>query len=771
MFGSSQQLRKAARWSYSVAQTVVGPAEEAAQRQDVVRRALITPVILALILVPRLHIPGWQAVLGACVVALLYDIPLAYLVFAKRQIFAARVLAFLLDGLLLAGASIFVLRALGAANSNSDIWLAFLVFAVSGGFVLAPIGSLIYTALAISGFGLGTYLYFPASSQYHEQLFVRLTFFAVFGLMSLGIAQELANRRAKLLQQNRQLEEKSGLLERALETERERARHDPLTGVLNHAAIVEELRAQLDERDGARLAVAMVDVDGLKAINDTFGHQIGDAALLAVAKALSENGALVGRYGGDEFMAVLPNTDRSIGERYREAVLDGLASARVRDPESGSIVPVVATIGLAIFPDQAKAIDDLIRVSDSTMYAAKRQQPVGPAGETLPQPLGDDRAAKMVGEIVPFLTSPGDLSQKLRMVADRLSVGAGYDAVDFSLFASEPGAPLAQTISAHGPQELVEAWNREQRRDSPEPHPLRLLFARSPRPVILDDPWTTELLLAPQREILRAAKLRSVLVAPMIWQGQAVGSLGVASRREAAFRPSDAQFLTAVATQVTAIVRMATLVEELQSTSTNLQKAQTETVMLLAAAAEAHDHTTGLHLLGIRAVATALARELGYRDEEAQALGLAAVLHDIGKMSVPDAILSTSGPLRNEEWGIMKRHTVWGEEFLAGRPGFELAATIARSHHERWDGSGYPDGLSAETIPEAATIVAVADSFNAMTSDRPYREARPVAEVVQEIAACSGKQFNPRVVEALLRLYERGALPRVELLVSEKAAA
>ena len=117
------------------------------------------------------------------------------------------------------------------------------------------------------------------------------------------------------------------------------------------------------------------------------------------------------------------------------------------------------------------------------------------------------------------------------------------------------------------------------------------------------------------------------------------------------------------------------------------------------------------------------------------------------------------GLLAGDEWELMQQHTTWGAAFLSDRPGFELAATIARCHHERWDGSGYPEGLTGEAIPEAATIVTVADAFDAMVSDRPYRAKRPFDEAVQEIVACSGSQFNPKVVEALVRLHKRNALP------------
>ncbi len=558
---------------------------------------------------------------------------------------------------------------------------------------------------------------------------------------------------------------------RAEEALREQARRDPLTGVLNHAAIVEQLRDLISgEGGGSSHAVAMVDVDGLKATNDTYGHQAGDAVLVAVAHALSRDGATLGRYGGDELVAVLPEADRRAAERYRDAVLNTLAEAGVTDPETGVSVPVSASIGLAVYPDEAAAVEDLIRLSDSEMYAAKRQRPVRQSDLSSTSSLSRALAAEMAAELAPLLTSPGNLDDKLRLVARRLSVAAGYDGVDFLVGQRRSGAQLAQNTFARVPKEFVDAWNRERRQLAE--HPLRPALERIRRPIILDDPRHDPRLTDRERELLRAAGLRSAMVAPMIWQNRVIGSLSVASKREAAFTPRDAQFLMAVVTQVTAIVRMATLVEELKSASTHLGEAHTETVMLLAAAAEAHDQTTGLHLQNVRAITEALARQLGYGEEDARELGLAAVLHDIGKIRVPDTILSTAGRLTEEEWEVLKRHSTWGEEFLKGRPGFELAATIARSHHEHWDGSGYPDGLTGEAIPEAATIVAVADAFDAMISDRPYRAARTVAAALQEIAACSGRHFSPRVAQAMARLDERKMLPiALGELADEKAAA
>ena len=502
----------------------------------------------------------------------------------------------------------------------------------------------------------------------------------------------------------------------------------------------------------------MVDLDGLKAINDTYGHQIGDESLIIVANALLRNNAIVGRYGGDEFIVILPGADRAEAERYRDSVTVKLLDVSLTDPETNAKIQIVASWGLAVFPEEAENIADLIHLSDNAMYAAKRQRPVSPNATTIGQPPPGDRAATMVGQIVPLLTSFGDLTEKLQLVARRLAVGAGYDAVNFTLFQEVTGQALSNTSYPPVPKEFVERWDRAQQPNS-ESHPATLLLAQTLRPLILDDPWNDERLWESERNVLRAAQLQSVLIAPMIWQGEMIGTIGVAAKQPAAFAAADAQFLSAIATQVTAIVRMETLVDKLSSTTKQLSHSQEETVLLLAAAAEAHDHTTGLHLQSVRGLTEALAREMGLDEEEARALGLAAVLHDIGKIRVPDAILASPGKLAPDQWDVMRQHTIWGASFLAGHDGFALAAAIARSHHERWDGAGYPDGLSSNSIPQGATVVTVADAFDAMTHDRPYRASQPVDEAIKEIVRHAGKQFSPAVVEALERLYRQNELP------------
>jgi len=594
---------------------------------------------------------------------------------------------------------------------------------------------------------------------------------AAVAVKGVQLWSELQRSQKRLRVRNQELLSEISERERAEVALREQMRRDSLTGVLNHAALVAELRNLVSGDDNAPCAVVMIDVDDLKVINDTFGHQVGDEVLVAVARGLDRNGAIVGRYGGDEFTALLPGADRDAAESYRGETLNALAGLTVRDRENGAVVPLAVSMGIATYPLEAGRIEELISLADSGMYAMKRQRPIGSTGVRRSQLSADDSAAKMVGHIVPLLTSAGDLDDKLRLVARRLSVAAGYDAVNFGLF--KPDADIPATMNTFGqlPENLVAEWHREQLGwNGQDPHPIRRLLNQG-HPIIFNDPQHDDRLTANERELLCAGDLRSALVAPMVWQNELIGMLSVASKRENAFTALDAQFLVAVATQVTAIVSMATVVDQLQLTSSRLAQAHTETVMLLAAAAEAHDRTTGKHLRNVCSISERLARAMGWDEEDANELGLAAVLHDIGKIRVADSVLANTGRLSPEEWELMKRHAVWGEEFLAGRPDFVLAATIARSHHERWDGGGYPDGLSDDHIPDAAAIVAVADSFDAITSDRPYRPRRSVAAAMREIVACSGEQFSPQVVQAMMRLYKRRMLPHPNRHAPEDAAA
>jgi len=191
-----------------------------------------------------------------------------------------------------------------------------------------------------------------------------------------------------------------------------------------------------------------------------------------------------------------------------------------------------------------------------------------------------------------------------------------------------------------------------------------------------------------------------------------------------------------------------------------LQEAHLDMLKRLARAAEYRDDETGEHVRRVAENAAQIAQTLGLEASLIEFIEQAAPLHDIGKIAVPDAILRKPGKLTPEEFEVVKSHTLVGASLLEGGKSnrLRIARHIARSHHERWDGNGYPDRLSREAIPLEARIVAVVDVFDALTSQRPYKPAWPQSEAIAQIKCQAGTQFDPEVVKAFLAQARKGHL-------------
>ncbi|MDA0172623.1 HD-GYP domain-containing protein [Solirubrobacter taibaiensis] len=184
-----------------------------------------------------------------------------------------------------------------------------------------------------------------------------------------------------------------------------------------------------------------------------------------------------------------------------------------------------------------------------------------------------------------------------------------------------------------------------------------------------------------------------------------------------------------------------------------LSNAYRGTAYVLGDVVEADDAYTGEHCRGVVQLAMEVGERLGLSPDGLRNLEFGALLHDVGKIAIPNEIINKPGKLDPDEWQIIKTHTTEGQAMLDRVGGFMSdVGRIVRSHHERWDGGGYPDGLAGEAIPIEARIVAACDSWNAMTTDRSYRKALPFELAQQELAACSGSQFDPRVIEVMLAI-------------------
>jgi putative nucleotidyltransferase with HDIG domain len=202
-----------------------------------------------------------------------------------------------------------------------------------------------------------------------------------------------------------------------------------------------------------------------------------------------------------------------------------------------------------------------------------------------------------------------------------------------------------------------------------------------------------------------------------------------------------------------------------------LSSAYQGVALLLGEVIEDDDHYTGEHSRGVVALSVEIAQEVGMSERDQRLVEFGALLHDVGKLRVPNEIINKAGPLDDDEWAIMRRHTIDGEAMLAPVGGMmHEVGRIVRGSHEDWDGTGYPDGLSGEAIPLASRIVSCADAYSAMTTDRSYRKALGHDKAVAELRRCAGTQFDPRVVEAAIVVVGRTAAPPPEALVLARAA-
>jgi HD-GYP domain-containing protein (c-di-GMP phosphodiesterase class II) len=202
-----------------------------------------------------------------------------------------------------------------------------------------------------------------------------------------------------------------------------------------------------------------------------------------------------------------------------------------------------------------------------------------------------------------------------------------------------------------------------------------------------------------------------------------------------------------------------------------LASAYRGTALLLSTVIDADDGYTGYHSRGVVGLAASVAGEMRLSEREIRLTEFAGLLHDVGKIRIPNAIINKPGPLTPEEWEIVRRHPSDGADMLEGVGGFLAdVGGIVRFHHERWDGSGYPEGRSGSSIPQIARIIAVCDAFSAITTDRAYRPGRSVNEALGEIHACAGTQFDPAVVQALVAVAGRELGATVELPPLSEAA-
>lgn len=280
--------------------------------------------------------------------------------------------------------------------------------------------------------------------------------------------------------------------------------------------------------------------------------------------------------------------------------------------------------------------------------------------------------------------------------------------------------------------------------------------------------WDEVSLAEPLREWGRRAGVAQSYGWPLVLEGTVLGVLATSFADYRSLTSDEDRRFRSLADQAALAVVNARMFQQERALRDALvdalaaeKEAHKNAMFMLAAAVEARDGLTGSHLRRVQAYAEALARRLELPQEVVDEIGYSSILHDVGKLLVPDAVLGKPGKLTEEEWVEMRLHPDHGARILGDREFFAMARDIARCHHERWDGSGYPAGLRGEAIPIAARITSVADVFDALTTKRHYKDAWSEVDALAELRALSGSSFDPTVVDAFLALHAEGEVQRV----------
>ncbi len=516
---------------------------------------------------------------------------------------------------------------------------------------------------------------------------------------------------------------------------------DPLTGLLNRRAFDEELRWIWKQAKDQPFSIGLlvVDIDHFKAVNDSYGHVVGDQVLkecAALAQASVRESDVVCRYyGGDELVVILPWADEAETRRVANRMIEAFRGA-VLCKDTYELRATISVGGSTVLAGPGHSAETFLIQADRALYRAKQtgRNKLCFADEVPPLPPAADGVA-------PAPAGFADPKRTVLVVDD--------DEALCRLFARMISRAGFSVLTAQTAADALAVAEREQG---------------------MIDVALVDLHIGPDNGLDLLKKLRALDESSIgiVITGQATLEDAVTSLQQGAYdfvqKPVAPPQLSATLERAAKYRRLvlenkryqAHLEDMVREKNAALSRALDQvtdsyqfTLEAMADMLDTREKRTGAHSKRVARMAVVLARKMGASLEEIEYIGTGALLHDIGKVGIPDAILLKEGPLTPEEREVMKTHPHLGYNIIKAGPGLEPASEIVLAHQERYDGTGYPRGLKGEDICLGARIFAVVDTYDAIRSDRPYSKSRSAAEALAEIVRNSGTQFDPAVVVAL----------------------
>lgn len=530
------------------------------------------------------------------------------------------------------------------------------------------------------------------------------------------LVQAVAAQASAMISYALAIEQSSNLLDDLAGANQElsmQAMVDGLTGLANHRTFQQTLhdlcRHTSSTHGNRKFSLIMADVDNFKIYNDTHGHQAGDSVLKTVARVMTSKlrqGDLAARYGGEEFAVLLRGTDKA----EALAIADRIRSSVAAQPyERGTIT---ISMGISEYPDDSTTPGEIIEKADRALYHAKitgRNKIVvwGSSNTDRDDNVNEITVSENKCKKVLVVEKP---DEKFTDDIQRTLVSQSCD-VHTAATAIEAVEKLRTQVFdiAFVSLDALPDGNMKTLSDLTSIHPQM--------PIVL---ITQSCHLEESREALQR---------------------GAADTLLRPFNPAELPMLVERNVERCRLER-----ERMAQKSIGLML---QSIDALVSAIDAKDHFTAGHSLRVTHLSLAIADELNLPAQERSALEFASRLHDIGKLALPDSALNKQSQLNDQEWAAMRQHTITGSKIVGAIDELAYVSTIIRHHHERINGTGYPDGLRCEAIPYPSRIIAVADAYEAMTSERSYRAKRSSYEAYEELTQYIGTFYSPEIVNAL----------------------